>query len=218
MARPVYRPIVRKNWTIEPMWRGQTCAVLASGESMTPDVAEHVRRSAAVRVIVVNNTFKLAPWADILYAADAPWWEKYHSQTTGFLGHKVCADDNGTRFDDVLQIKTSGAEGFDPDQSCIRHGGNSGYAAVHIATHLGCSRILLCGFDMKGGHWHEPHKYPLREHGEGIFATWIARFATLAPELKARGVEVLNCTPGSALKCFPVANLADALAPRAIAA
>jgi hypothetical protein len=31
----------------------------------------------------------------------------------------------------------------------------------------------------------------------------------MAPILKDRGVEVLNATPGSALQCFPFANLKD---------
>lgn len=193
------------------MWRGQACAILASGKSMTPEVAETVRSAAAVRVIAINNTFRLAPWADLFFAADAPWWVRYYGELVGVPGLKVCADPAGTKFDDVLQITAAGDEGFDPDTSKIRHGGNGGYAAVHIAAHLGCARIMLCGFDMRGGHWHEPHKYPLREHGEGIFASWIRRFQTLAPELSARGIEVLNCTPNSALRCFPMANLTDAL-------
>lgn len=214
MVKPVYKPRMNKAWRIEQNWAGQTCAVLASGESMGPEVAEAVRQAAAVRVIVTNNTFRLARWADILFAADAPWWDKYHAETAGFLGLKVCADGSGTKYDDVLQIQNSGLEGFDPDPSRIRCGGCSGYAAVHIAAHLGCARILLCGFDMKGGHWHEPHKYPLREHGDGIYERWIARFGTLAPELAARGIEVLNCTPGSALRCFPAADLHQVLGQR----
>ena len=89
---------------------------------------------------------------------------------------------------------------------------------MHIAAHAGCKRILLCGFDMHGGHWHERHVYPLREHGEGIFERWIARFETLAPELAKRGIETINCTPGSSLKCFPTMDLSEALEARAIAA
>lgn len=197
------------------MWEGQDCAVLASGQSMCREVVETVRRSR-VRVIVINNTHELARWADMLYAADATWWQQYHAKTAGFLGFKVAAEE--TPFTDVLRVVPSGKEGFDPDPGAIRTGGNGGYAAIHIAAHAGCRRILLCGFDMHGKHWHPRHEYPLRDAGQGIFKRWIARFETLAPELAKRGIEVLNCTPESALSCFPMAKLEDAIAPRAVAA
>ena len=71
-------------WTVPPLWQGETCAVLASGPSMSREVAELVR--GRVRVIAVNNQGidtevngklepALAPWADVLYAADAKWWQ-----------------------------------------------------------------------------------------------------------------------------------------------
>lgn len=185
---------------------------------MGPAVVEAVRVCPEIRVIAVNNTWRLARWADVLFAADATWWKQYHEETKGFVGLKATCDGSGTPFDDVLQLKESGKEGFDDNPATIRTGGNSGYAAVHIAAHLGCSRILLCGFDMRGGHWHERHKYPLRDAGDGIFPRWIARFQTLAPELAKRGIEVLNCTPGSALQCFRAVELTEALGARAIAA
>lgn len=169
---------------------------------MSAEVAEYVRRNGDWRAIAVNNTHELARWVDLLYAADSTWWQEHHAKTSGFLGMKVCAEQ--TPFPDVLWIRESGREGFDPNPAAIRSGGNSGYGAIHIAAHLGCKRILLFGFDMRGGHWHPKHKRPLREHGEGIFARWIPRFATLAPELAKRGIEVVNCTPGSALTCFPM--------------
>ncbi len=212
-----------KDWTITRLWEGQTCAVLASGESMTPDVVELIRVHPEVRVIVVNNTYELAPWADLLYAADALWWTAPQNRLNGkcnhdrpFLGFKVCVED--TPYDDVLKIKDGGKEGFDPDPATIRTGGNSGYGAIHIAAHLGCKRILLCGFDMRGGHWHEQHQIPLRAAGEGMYPRWIERFPLLGSELKARGIEVLNCTPNSALRCFQFADLGEVLAPSALAA
>lgn len=77
---------------------------------------------------------------------------------------------------------------------------------------LGASRILLLGYDMKLGpngekHWHADHRgrNPHAAQLEG----WRNAFATMLPDLAKAGVEVLNCTPGSALTCFPTANLRD---------
>lgn len=199
---------MNRHWTIPRMWAGGTVAVLASGPSMTPEVAQAVR-AAGVYTIAVCNTWEMAPWADLAFAGDAPWWHKYHAATAGFAGLKACLEE--TPFADVLLLRNGGKQGFDTDPSTLRTGGNSGYGAVHIAAHAGAARILLCGFDMRGGHWHSPHQWPLYQGGEGHFPKWIARFATLAPELAARGIEVLNCTPDSALDVFPMARLEDAL-------
>lgn len=201
------------------MWEGETVAVLASGESMSAVVAEFVRWRC--RTIAINNTWQLAPWADMLYAADASWWDKYHPYTRDFKGLKVSASAECGRYPDVLKLEYSdapGGDGFDPDPAFVRKGGNGGFQAIHIAAHAGANRILLCGFDMRGGHWHGRHTYPLREHGEGIFIEWIRRMNSIVQPLAERGIEVINCTPGSALKCWPVMLLEDALARAVVAA
>ena len=194
---------------VERSWQDQSCVVLASGPSMSAEVVERVRYVPNHHVIVVNNTFRLAPWADILYAADAAWWEKNKKDALVFSGLKVTCTDNP--FPEVLKLREGAREGFDPDPGVVCTGGNSGYQAIHLAAHLGSKRILLCGFDLHGGHWHDRHEYPLRDHGEGIYLKWIEAFKTLAPPLAALGIEVINCTPGSLLKVWPFMPLDEAL-------
>lgn len=196
-------------WRVPRMWEGQQAVVLASGPSMSQSVADMVRYVPALRVIAVNNTFRLAPWADMLYACDERWWAVNSKEALAFHGLKVSCED--ARFKEVLMLKNTGSQGFDPDPGNIRTGGNSGYQAVHIAAHAGVRRILLCGFDMKGGHWHPEHKTPLREPSDACFMRWVRAFVDLADELKRRGIEVWNCTPDSALECFPSVALDDAL-------
>lgn len=193
------------NWSIPRMWEGRTVAVLASGPSMSSVVASTVR-VAAIPAIVVNETFRLAPWADLLYAADEDWW-KVTPEAMQFSGMKVSV----AKIPGVRKLINTGVTGFDPDPACIRTGGNSGYQAIHIAAHCGASRILLCGFDMHGNHWHPEHKHPLKTTPQETYPRWCSRFEVLAVELKDRGVTVLNCTPGSALKVFPMADLNEAL-------
>lgn len=178
---------------------------------MTQGVASLVASSGASSV-VINNTFQLAPWADMLYGADSDWWT-YHAQTAlKFAGLKVTAHAS-VPFRQVMELRTTGKEGFDPDPSAVRTGGNGGATAVHIAAHAGAARILLCGFDMRGAgqHWHGEHPAPLRSTAEHTYRNWIRRFGVLAAELKTRGIEVINCTPGSALRCCPFMELGEAL-------
>jgi hypothetical protein len=47
------------------------------------------------------------------------------------------------------------------------------------------------------------------------YPSFIKHFRTLVAPLRDLGIEVLNCTPGSALDCFPMADLRDVLKPRA---
>lgn len=198
-------------WTVPRMWEGQTIAVLASGPSMSQEVCDLVHRTPGVQAIAINETWRLAPWATMLYAADPEWWTFHGNRALReFRGLKVsCMPVNG-----VLQLRNSGTEGFDPDPSAVRTGGNSGYQALHIAAHAGAARVLLCGFDMRGGadHWHGRHPHPLKQTDDEQFARWIRRFGTLAPVLAKRGVDVVNCTPGSALQCFRMGVLEDELA------
>lgn len=198
-------------WRVPPhLWRGQTVVVMASGPSLLPSVVEAVRLSG-VPTVVTNNTHSAAPWASLLVANDQAWWDVHRDGALAFPGLKYSASD--PPIEGVLTQRITGAEGYDPDPECVRHGGNSGYTAVHIAAQAGARRILLCGMDMRGGHWHPDHPRPLRTTPPATFARWIERFAILAPALERIGVEVIDCTPGGALAAFPRATLEDVLSP-----
>lgn len=190
------------------MWAVRTVAILASGPSMSAEVARTVR-SAGIPTIVVNTTHRLAPWADLLYAADEAWWSHQdNADARRFAGLRVSVG----VVPGVLRLRNGGTVGFDPDPQSLRTGGNSGYQALHIAVHAGAARVLLCGFDLRGCHWHGPHPSPLRKTEPEVYARWRERYATLLPALAERGVDVVNTTPGSALECFRRAVLEDELA------
>lgn len=201
-----------RTYTVPRMWEGRTVAVMASGPSMSQEVADRVR-AAGLPAIVVNDTYRLAPWADILYAADRRWWEANPEAVTEFAGTKLVAQ-SGLAFSDVILIQRSGNRGFDARPQFIRTGGNSGYAAVHIALHTGAARVLLLGFDMHGKHWfgshsrRAPNNRLLTDPSPHSFALWCERFNDLRG---AAGADIVNCTPGSALKAFRFSRLEDEL-------
>jgi hypothetical protein len=199
-------------WKIQREWEGDTCAVLASGPSMSQEIAERIR---GMRTIVVNDNYKLAPWADVLYAADYLWW-KEHPEALKFAGRRVTIMPIGCstiEFPELRYLENGGYGGLDPRPTHIRTGKNSGYQAIHIAAHLGVRKILLCGFDMrevKGKkHWFGEH--PPSINKTQPFNVWISLFNVLAPMLRAKGIEVINCTPESALRCFKEESLEKAL-------
>ena len=187
---------------------------LASGPSMSQEVADFCRGKA--RVIAVSDSYRLAPWADVLYACDATWWHLHGPQgALGFAGLKVGLDDSIT-FPAVRVLQrssTESREGFDPRPTHLADGANSGYQAVHLAAHMGAARVLLAGFDMRQvdgrSHFFGEHPEGLTRHSP--YPVFVKQFKTLVEPLRERGVEVINVTPGSALTVFPIGELEEVL-------
>ncbi|HOW94937.1 MAG TPA: hypothetical protein PLF91_10655, partial [Mycolicibacterium fallax] len=210
-------------WSVTPDWKGETAVILASGPSMTREQAEAVRGKC--RAIAVNNQGidtdcdgvrvpALAPWADVLYAADAKWWRHYHDRSLKFAGRKVTIRDT-LPWPEVYSLKQSSEHAiFDPRPTHLVSGGNSGYQALHLAVHLGATRIVLLGFDMKNGrlgrrHWFGNH--PGKLDSRGNFTGWLRAFDKLAGVLKQMNIEVVNCTPDTALRAFRRAPLSEVI-------
>lgn len=189
--------------------------VAATGPSLTPKVAEAVRGH---RCIAVNDAYKLLPFSDVLYACDGSWWN-VHAGCPGFAGEKWSS--HGTGYNDKLATAqkyglqlVSGAEkeGFSLEPSLIYYGSNSGFQAVNLAILFGATRIVLVGFDMsvRSGkrHFFGDHPAPLRNSAN--YANFIRPFERAAKTLPSH-ITILNATPGSALRCFPMVKLDDAL-------
>jgi hypothetical protein len=170
-----------------------TWAVVASGESVTAAVAARVRHLPCV---AVSDGFKLAPWARALVSSDSPWWRK----TEGAL--KFAGD----------KWSMSGFEGTSRiiPHGCIGTHTNSGLVGVDRAvTYYGAKRVLLLGIDMVGTHFFGPHK-SLTNTTPERFEFFMAQFAAYAEEMRP-GVEIINCSPISALEVFPKRALEDVL-------
>lgn len=190
------------------LFPGRTIACLATGPSLTRADVQACR--GRLPVIAVNDAVRWAPWADVLYACDAKWWDK-HPETTAFAGLKV-----GQQFvtgrEDVHFLKNTGDADLETEPTGVRTGKNSGYQAINVAVHLGARRILLLGYDMQMSPTGQRNFVAVpRPAPDPQFALWIAYFATLVAPLRALGIEVLNCSRQTALRCFPRVPLERAL-------
>lgn len=193
---------------IHPLWRGETCYILACGPSLRGFDASVLRGR---RVIAVNDSILLAPWADVLYACDARWWQTRAAVIAGYGGLRVTLEN---QIPGVLRLRNAGVDGLETEPDGLRHGHNSGYQAIGLAYHMGATRIVLLGYDMHTGgglHWNDR---PERQTAAGFsrtLALMMPVFDTLAAPLAVAGVDVLNATPGSALRTWPGVELADVL-------
>lgn len=185
---------------------------MASGPSMTAEDANYCHDRA--RVITVNTTFRLAPWADAHYSSDHDWWQMHLAEmreicrgefwtghpTYKAAGMKRCPYDKRGR-------------GISRRPGMINWGGNSGYCALGLAYQFGASRIVLLGYDQCDpagtGHWHGQHNDSIRKGFN--WPMWHERFEEAARDFRRFGVEVINCSRVTALKCFPRAKLREVL-------
>lgn len=197
-----------------PNWTGERCVIVASGPS-AKDIDLASARGKA-RFIAINNSWRLAPWSDLLYACDFRWWKAYkgvpefaglkasqdsmiHSQEAWNIKRVVCE-----RKTDALLMQQPGKIGW---------AGNSGFHCLNLAAQFGCKRIILVGFDLrldKGVHWHGRHSKMNNPTPRNV-ERWRRAIDDAAPVLKQHGIEVLNCSPISALKNYPKVSFAEAM-------
>lgn len=185
-----------------------SCIVAAPGPSLKPFDHE------GIRLIAVNDAYRLFPKADILYGADLPWWEERRPE---FAGLKVTCDfecrgvpahvrlANATRMG-ITVIPSERGSVFSLEGP-IRRGRNGGFQAINIALHKS-KFVVLVGFDMKGTHFFGPHKSPLRQKTN--FTRWIEEMREAA-RLIPKDYRIINATEDTALECFEKLPLAEAL-------
>lgn len=199
---------------IKPRWA--ECIVAATGPSLTEAVAERCRGRA---VLAIKDAYRRLPWAAVLYGCDAHWWdaydgcpdfagEKWSSHSEGSNEKRATAERWGLRL-----VRGADGEGFSCDPSLIHYGSNSGFQAINLALLWGARRLVLVGFDMRVDgprrHFFGSHPPPMNNclRYEGL----VPRFRRAAAQLP-RDIEIVNCSPGSALDCWPIVPLEEALA------
>lgn len=180
-------------------FKGKTVVCIASGPSLTTEDCEAVKQSG-LPTIAINNSWIAAPFCDVLYASDYRWWAEY-KRTVNITPEFWTNDENAAR--------SYGLNHF-PKRVNDHH---SGLMAVMFAEWLGASKVVLLGFDCRATlktHWHEDHAHLANPKPQRLQA-FVDQFNRYAPTARAR---IVNCTPKSALKCFPFSNLEDELCLR----
>lgn len=192
-----------------PDWSRETCVILASGPSLTPEQIDAVKHSTA-KSITTNSTAFVAPWASVFYACDHLWFKTYHAK----LDIKRCwtQDRASAERYGINYIRQSARPGLGKRE--VQVNGNSGFGATNLAFLFGCRRIILAGMDMRLGpkgqrHHHPDHPAPLVQAQQ--FKEWVHKGAKFFSDLREEGCEVLNATPNSALTMVKYMPLEEAL-------
>lgn len=162
----------------------------------------------------------MLPFADVLYVCDRHWWDVKWKQDNGFAGERWGSQAANLSIDDdkiasghrdkygLTLIRADYGDGFCYEQDRIHYGHNAGFQAVNLAIQFGAKLIKLIGFDM---HWPNGKSHFFGDHPDPLannpdFRTFIHEFDKAAATLPA-DIRIVNCTPGSALHCFPFGEL-----------
>ena len=193
-------------WAAPPIWRGETVCILGGGKSLCREDVESLQ--GRCRVLAINDAYLLAPFADCLYFCDSRWhgWHKDKPEFQAFAGLKVTLDNEALP---AHSLHNMGTDGLQLCPYGLATGRNGGIQAINLAYHFAVSRILLLGYDMQAGHWHDGHPQPTPEN---VYQNvMLPHFAAVAAALERAGVEVVNCSRRTMLECWPRAGLEDAL-------
>lgn len=212
----------------------KTAVILATGPSLTKEVLETAlkgQEQGLWSVYGMNRTWRDFPTLDGFLACNPEFfdveWERglKDIKAPKWTWCKKTSAKYGINF-----INGKWQEGFSKDPNVIHYGHSSGFQLPQIAYHAGFRKLLLCGYDMKFASDYDgknkrigssPRHYfgeyedkslnhwPSVKVRDGVHIELIEHFSKV-PKLNPE-VEIINCSLGSAMKCFPMANITDFL-------
>lgn len=200
-------------WSVPERWPGETLFIIGGGPSV---LGQPVERLEGRRVMVVNTSFRIAPWADYLVFSDTKWWDEYRSEVKRvFRGEVInvspkpypdCEQLRMRRCPNVCHMTT------ERDLIMVQYTSMS--PALMIGARLvGNGRIVTVGVDQQNGpdgRMHHHAAYPWR-----IVMAWNEQSKELqacSAMIMTWGLsQIINASPGSAFKQWPITSLTEYL-------
>ena len=220
---------------------GTTGVIIGTGPSLTGEQVDYIaekRAAGECRVFGVNNAYKIAPFLDAFLACNIEWWDFYadEAQFEQFRFSYFNGDPNAdmwtwdkhtARAYEINHVWGKWGNSFSTNPEFIHYGHGAGFQVLNLAYHYGIRNFVLVGYDMRylpgynrgskkpGQGRHFFGEYPKsmqhwpRVGKEGEFTGLLKTFKTI--DTRALGINIVNCSPGSAMDFFETAELKDAL-------
>lgn len=167
-------------------------------------------------MIAVSHGVFIVPWAPTLIAGGRVFWRHYDLREifNGTLAVLTDAYEPWTwlpRVDSrMVYMRRGDRHGLSADSTVLAGSESSVMLAINYAVHRGCKRIVLLGCDGKpgaGGKRRAGRKEADTRDAAARYRTQEAAMATQIAPLAALGVTIVNCSPGTALGCYPAGSL-----------
>ena len=229
------------NWQVPRMWEGGDVWILGGGPSVTkefgipnevvqsvvkgtspPSVySPYLSRLHDRHVIGINVAYLIGNWIDIVFFGDKGFYLKHQNGLASFPNLRIsCLPSMGSNsWVKCLQRDVNHTRGISTSPKLCSWNGNSGAAAISVAAWTGAKRIILLGFDMKltdsKQHWHNLYGRgeikDTRKLMQLPFMRHLKGFDQIAKDAKKMKIEILNCSPDSAITEFPRYSLKELL-------
>ena len=196
--------------------------IIGTGPSLTTEQLEKVKH---LKRFGANRAFEFD--LDVIAACNWEFWHHYWDQIKDYRCHKwATLDYERVKHLDVNYIESRFMDGLSVDKNYIAHHHGTGPQLINLALHYGCKVMLLIGWDMRypgkidrynyTGNRHYFGEYPAELQHWPIYTAADGRLDGLMKELVTikpadYGIEIINCTPNSAMTCFPAMSLDEAL-------
>lgn len=212
---------------IEPKYQGQTALIICTGPSLTPEVIEKVKESK-LKKFGVNNIYKIID-IDVFVACNDFYFDHYWDKglrdckAEMWTNSERCSKQYGVNY--IRTPADNEIPGLSKDPSYVHRHHGSGPMCLNVAYHYGITKMLLVGWDMYYPGKVDRFNYNKPRHffgddeisgkhfpmtgDDGEFTGLIRETCSIKPE--DYGIEIINCTPNSAMTCFPMGNLEDYL-------
>jgi len=194
------------SWSVPNTYAGRTIVILGGGPGI-PD--KSIIDRLPQPIMVLKHAVSLRSDADIFFWAGRQWHEQFAPLIASFRGKYSIRRGQAPELNPIC-TQVSRMKYADPYFSLdprLVGGYCVGGSAINIAAHFGAKRILLLGYNMAGGHWFPNHPTPVPS--SNAHARHRAGIESMVPALRELGIEVINCTPKSALTCFPKGRIED---------
>ena len=206
-----------------PKFQGETAIICGTGPSVTEHVIDLCNKAKAegkVRLFGINLSYQYFD-VDVMNACNYQFYDYYYPRDEKLRNGKfdkwTTRPELKGKYPTVEYIEEIWIPGFSTDPSKISAHHGSSAQAMNLALHYGIKRQLLIGFDMRHkdkrhyfGEYPEPMRHITRNLGpDGELIGLIKEMETIKPE--DYDIEIINCTPGSAMTCFPMGRLEDYL-------
>jgi len=221
---------------ILPIFKGETAVLIATGPSITEEQLQLVKRHQELgncKVFTMNNVYENVPWTDVHFACGGDWWGLYYPRSKELQelkGTKYTWYPELAKLYNLNYVSAIVKDGLSVDPSVIHINHGSGPMSINLALHYGIKKLLLIGHDMKFAEDYDSKKkkvgskprhyfneYPktlqhwpsckIGVSKPGVLDGLIETYEKMVPQLKTLDMEVVNCTPNSALKCFRMSTL-----------
>ena len=196
-------------------------AIIGTGPSLTLKQVDKVRH---LKTFGANRAFEFD--LDVIHGCNYQFWNHYWPQIKDYRCDKwTTRPELKDKYQGLNYIREEWIDGLSTDKSYIAAHHGTGPQCINLALHYGAKVMLLIGWDMRFPGKIDNRRYTEPRHffGEdaltelhwpktdlnGDLGGLIREMETIHPE--DYGIEIINCTPNSAMTCFPMMDLDEAL-------